>query len=99
MEADTTLACLVRGCMTQTTITVYTREECHLCADAIETIRGVIDSVPKEVALTLVDIDADSELRAGYGERVPYVLVNNRPRFKYRVDEDELRSILLSENR
>lgn len=77
--------------MAPTTITVYTREQCHLCADAIETIEQVADSVPTEVEIREIDVDADPELAAEYGERVPYVLLDDRPQFKYRVDEGELR--------
>lgn len=75
----------------QTTITVYTRDDCHLCEDAIETIQGVVDSTNLDIDVTLIDIDTTNELREGYGERVPYVLVNDRPQFKYHVDENELR--------
>lgn len=76
------------------TITVYTRNECHLCTTAIETIHHVVDSVPRDVDIALIDIAADDELRAEYGERVPYVFVDGRPQFKYRVDAAELRDIL-----
>lgn len=75
-------------------ITVYTRENCHLCAEAIDTIERVAASLPRPVDLDTVDVDADPDLREKYGDRVPYVTVDGRPRFKYRVDADELRSIL-----
>jgi glutaredoxin len=77
-----------------TTVTVYTREQCHLCADAIETIERVADSVPTDVEIRETDVDMDQELEAAYGDRVPYVLVDDCPRFKYRVDEAELRQYL-----
>jgi glutaredoxin len=86
-----TLAARVPTVMAATTITVYTREQCHLCADAIETIERVVDSVPTAVEIHEIDVDTDPELAVEYGERVPYVLVDNRPQFKYRVDEGELR--------
>lgn len=76
------------------TVTVYTREECHLCEEAIETIREVADSVSQSVAVNLVDVDTDPDLREEYGERVPYVLIDGRPAFKFRVDEAELRQRL-----
>ncbi|MCO8244297.1 MULTISPECIES: glutaredoxin family protein [unclassified Haladaptatus] len=79
------------------TVTVYTREGCHLCGDAIETVRRVSDSVNHDVSLDIVDVDTDPELQERYGERVPYVLVDGRPRFKYRVDEDEFRDHLTGE--
>jgi glutaredoxin len=78
----------------QATVTVYTRDDCHLCEDAIETIRDVVDSLSRDIDVTLVDIDTASELRDEYGERVPYVLVDDRPQFKYHVDENEFRGVL-----
>ena len=72
-------------------MTVYTRAECHLCAEAIETIRTVAESIQRPVDIETVDVDADASLREEYGDRVPYVFVDGRPAFKYRVDEAELR--------
>lgn len=74
--------------MSGATITVYTREDCHLCEEAIGTIRRVAGD---DVTLDLVDVDEDPDLRAEYGERVPYVLIDGRPAFKYRVDDAKLR--------
>lgn len=79
---------------TPVTVTVYTREECHLCHEAIETIKRVADSVARPVSIETVDVDTDPDLQEEYGERVPYVLVADRPAFKYRVDADELRATL-----
>jgi glutaredoxin len=76
------------------TVTVYTRTDCHLCADAIETIRDVSEAVSVDVTLDLIDVDDHPELQAEYGDRVPYVLLDGRPAFKYRVDEAELRERL-----
>lgn len=74
-------------------ITVYTRENCHLCAEAINTIEEVGSEVEGNVSLTLVDVD-EAGLEEEYGERVPYVLIEDRPAFKYRVDPADLRSRL-----
>lgn len=76
------------------TVTVYSREECHLCEEAIETIERVAASSPRTIELREVDVDEDPELREAYGERVPYVFVAGRPKFKYRVDEATLREAL-----
>lgn len=76
------------------TVVVYTRERCHLCDDAIETIERVADAVSRPVDIETVDVDADPGLRERYGECVPYVTVDGRPKFKYRVDADELRAAL-----
>lgn len=77
-----------------TTVTVYTREQCRLCDDAIETIRAVADSVETRVEVELIDVDREESLRDEYGDRVPYVLVDGRPAFKYRVDRATLRAKL-----
>lgn len=74
--------------------TVYTREDCHLCEEAVETLETVADEEGIELDLSLVDVDADPALREEYGERVPYVLLNDRPAFKYRVDPGAARSKL-----
>ncbi|WP_251342663.1 glutaredoxin family protein [Haloplanus halophilus] len=76
------------------TVTVYTRADCHLCAEAIETVERVAASLGRPVDIDVVDVDTDPDLRERYGDRVPYVTVDGRPRFKYRVDADDLREIL-----
>lgn len=78
-------------------VTLYTREDCSLCVAARETIESVaadLDGVA--VALDAVDVDADPGLADEYGERVPYVLVDGTPAFKYEVDERDLRLKLLA---
>jgi glutaredoxin len=80
--------------MSDVSVTVYTREDCHLCAEAIETIERVADDEGVAVALDLVDVDEDPALREEYGERVPYVFVDGSPAFKYHVDERQLREKL-----
>jgi glutaredoxin len=77
--------------MSEISVTVYTRENCHLCAEAIDTIERVADEEGVAVDMDLVDVDTDEELRAEYGERVPYILLDGSPAFKYRVDEARLR--------
>lgn len=80
--------------MSDISVTVYTRADCHLCEEAIETIERVADDEAVAVELDLVDVDEDPELRAEYGERVPYILVDDSPAFKYHVDERQLREKL-----
>ncbi len=88
---DTCPSDAYRGLMSEVSVTVYTRENCHLCEEAVETIERVADEEGVELAMELVDVDTDDELRETYGERVPYVLLDGSPAFKYRVDERELR--------
>ncbi|WP_411965418.1 glutaredoxin family protein [Haloferax sp. YSMS24] len=75
-------------------IVVYTREQCHLCDEAEATIREVAEDEGVPVDIELVDVDTDEELREEYGERVPYVYVDGRPAFKFRVDPAQLREKL-----
>lgn len=75
-------------------VTVYTREDCHLCDDAIETIERIADEEALELSLSIVDVDDDPELREEYGERVPYVLLDGQPAFKFRVEPAAARSKL-----
>jgi len=77
--------------MSEVSVTVYTRENCHLCEEAIATIERVADEEGVTVDLARIDVDTDEELREEYGERVPYILLDGSPAFKYRVDEARLR--------
>ena len=79
---------------TERAVIVYTRGDCHLCKDAITTIRSVAESVEPPIKIALVDVDQNETLRTEYGDRVPYVVIDGRPAFKYRVDERELRQKL-----
>jgi len=72
-------------------VTVYTREDCQLCEEAVETIERVADEEGVAVDIDLVDVDRDPALREQYGDRVPYVLLDGSPAFKYRIDERRLR--------
>ena len=76
-------------------LTLYGRADCHLCHE----MRAVIETVAREVPLTLeeVDVDTDEALAARYGARVPLLAVNGRIAFKYRVDPRALRARLARE--
>lgn len=80
--------------MSEVSITVYTRADCHLCAEAIETIEHVAEAEAVTVDMELIDVDTDPQLRSEYGDRVPYVLIDGTPAFKYRIDERTLREKL-----
>ena len=78
-------------------VTLYTRDDCSLCVvarEAIESVAADLDGVAVE--LDEIDVDTDPELADEYGERVPYVLVDGHPAFKYEVDERDLRLKLLA---
>ena len=69
-------------------VTVYTREGCHLCDDAIALL------VRNGLTPKLVDIDADPALRDRYNECVPVVEIDGRERFRGCVNEVLLQRIL-----
>jgi glutaredoxin len=70
-------------------LTLLTRAGCHLCATAAETVARIgaeAGLVPREI-----DVDADPELRAEYGDRVPVVLLDGREHSYFTVDVERLR--------
>ena len=74
-------------------VVVYTREDCHLCERARETVESVA-SGRADVTVERVDVDGDPDLRATYGDRVPVVAVDGEDAFEIRVDADDLRARL-----
>lgn len=73
-------------------VRLLTRQGCHLCDEAAE----VVDRVCAETGTgwDTVDVDADPELRAEYGDQVPVVLLDGREHDSFRVDEARLRADL-----
>jgi glutaredoxin len=75
-------------------VTVYARPECHLCEEAIATLRRMQRELGFE--LTELDIDGDEALQRAYFERVPVVALDGEELFDYFVDEPALRERLES---
>ena len=79
--------------MSETTrVRVLSKPGCHLCADA----EAVVSAVCAEVGATfeVVDVTADPELLARYGEQIPVTFVDGAQHDFWRVDEARLRSAL-----
>jgi glutaredoxin len=76
------------------TVTLYTRDRCHLCDDALAVLERVRDASP--FALDVVDLDreAPAEKRAAYDWEVPVVELDGRKIMKYHVDEARLLRLL-----
>jgi glutaredoxin len=70
-------------------VTLYTRQECHLCDEA----RAVLERVRADFPFELVerDIERDDVLHRRYLERIPVVEVAGEEAFEFFVDEAELR--------
>jgi glutaredoxin len=70
-------------------LTLLTREGCHLCQTAAETLARI--GAEAGLFPELVDVDTDPELQAEYGDRVPVVLLDGREHSYFTVDVDRLR--------
>jgi glutaredoxin len=76
------------------TITLYSKPDCHLCAEALETLealRAELGFVLEEQDITLDDV-----LQRNYFERIPVVALDGEELFDYFVDEAVLRERLES---
>jgi glutaredoxin len=75
-------------------VTVVSRQGCHLCEVAEADVARICAELGVE--WTTVDVDADQELRAEYGDHVPVILVDGNEHGYWRVEEDRLRAALLA---
>jgi len=73
-------------------VTFYTRQGCHLCDLARETVARVCAELGE--TFEEVDVDTDEELRRRFTEEVPVTFVDGRQHDFWRVDEQRLRSAL-----
>ncbi len=75
-------------------VTVYSAPDCHLCAEAISSLRAL----QGELAFDLQerDITRDDALHRAYFERVPVVTLDGEELFEYFVDEALVRERLES---
>ena len=73
-------------------VTVVTRQGCHL----FEVAEAEVERICVELAVPweTMDVDADPELRAEYGERVPVILIDGEEHGYWRVEEPRLRAAL-----
>lgn len=73
-------------------VEVYGKRDCCLCDEA----KAILVKVRREVPFDLreVDIESAPEIYATYKERIPLIVINGRPAFKFRVDEAALRQRL-----
>lgn len=73
-------------------VTLLVRGECHACATAREDISRICAEL--DVPWHTADVDADPELRAEYGDRVPVILIDGREHGFWAVQEQRLRAAL-----
>jgi glutaredoxin len=68
---------------------LLTRQGCHLCTVAAETLARI--GAEAGTAPEAVDVDTDPDLQAEYGDRVPVVLLDGREHSYFTVDVPRLR--------
>lgn len=73
-------------------VTLYTREGCHLCVPARDVVQEVCADLG--VAWHEIDIDTDPLLREKYGDEVPVVVVDGQTVGFWRIDAAVLRRAL-----
>ena len=73
------------------TITLYTRQGCHLCEQAQAVIAEVAAG---RATVEIVDIDTDEALRDRYTVRVPVVAVDGVEIAEYEVSRELLLDVL-----
>jgi glutaredoxin len=73
-------------------VTVVSRDGCHLCEVAEAEVARICAELG--VDWTVTDVDADTELRAEYGDRVPVILIDGAEHGYWRLEEDRFRAAL-----
>jgi glutaredoxin len=75
-----------------TTITIYSREGCHLCEEAHSTLKSMREELNFEIEV--IDIDQDAELVKLYSDQVPVIHIDGIHHDFYKVDPLRFRSSL-----
>jgi glutaredoxin len=73
-------------------VTLVTRVGCHACEAAEEDVARICGELG--VPWRTSDVDADPQLRAEYGDRVPVILIDGREHGFWQVEEQRLRAAL-----
>ena len=75
-----------------TKVTVYSRQGCHLCEDAENTLESLREELNFEIEV--IDIDKDAELVKLYSDQVPVIHIDSVHHDFYKVDPTRFRSSL-----
>ncbi len=73
-------------------VSLLVRGQCHACAAAVADIERICGELG--VPWSTGDVDADPELRAEFGDRVPVILIDGREHGFWKVEEQRLRAAL-----
>jgi len=76
------------------TVTFYTREDCHLCHDALAVVLQAREQHPFTLVVLDLDREAPAEKRAAYDWEVPVVELDGKKVAKYRIEAERLLRLL-----
>jgi glutaredoxin len=76
------------------TLTLFTRDGCHLCDVALEELERIREKLPFSLEIVDLDREAPPEKRALYDWEVPVIELDGRKIMKYHVDEARLARLL-----
>jgi glutaredoxin len=74
------------------TVTVYSRQGCHLCEIAEKTLQELVEELT--FTLEVLYIDGNAELEKLYGTEVPVIHINGEHHDFYKVDLVRFRTCL-----
>ena len=72
----------------------YTRQDCHLCDEALAVLDRIRRHHPFELSIIDLDREAPEDKRKAYDWEVPVVELDGRKIMKYRIDEARLLRLL-----
>jgi glutaredoxin len=75
-----------------TVVTVYSRQNCHLCEVAATALESV--KVELDFSIEKIYIDGNADLTSKYGEEVPVIHIDGKHHDIFRVDLERFRSSL-----
>ena len=75
-----------------TKVTIYSRQGCHLCDDALNTLESMREELNFEI--DVINIDIDPELIKLYSDQVPVIHIDGEHHDFYKVDPVRFRSSL-----
>jgi glutaredoxin len=81
--------------MAEARVVLLVREGCHLCDDALATVRSVCEET--RTSWRAVDVDSDPQLRAEYSDHVPVTFVDGVRHAIWFLDADAFRASLSRE--
>ena len=73
-------------------VTVYSRQGCHLCEKAVNTLEGMRAEL--NFTIEVIYIDGNPELEKLYGHEVPVIHINGEHHDFFKVDPERFRTSL-----